>query len=717
MKTFLSFAIVLLLLHASQLALGQSNERQSTIEIELLLDTNPAEALSALNKLWPDQKVNLENFDIELLRLFVLSKNEETEQALSLLNELESLTGLTQQQKGLLLARKIDALRKAKVDEGMPEAIQKAESMILELQQYTTPGTTDKALNWLNQQLGFNLYYKAQFSQAEPFFLNALSYMSPDNVTGRSKLLNTIGVVYAQQANMSQGAKYMMDSVNLLEENGLTVTPDRYRNLGSLYFLLKDFEQSIEFSLKALINTPDENSAKASIYSNIAAAYIEMGKNDLAIEALQKSISINTKLGETTSTARNNLGYLYNQLGEYEKALEQLNISASELDDIENAELKGVSFKSRADVYANMGQHQTAVELYEQAYIKFQETDLKPKRIELYPKMVEALVKTENYPRAYEMMVEYKELEDEINGVTATKELNEILTSYEVEKKERELVESELEREKQQANIELLKNEKAFEQKIRLLMYVLLTVLAVVLLLVFRTLRYRGKVNQILLTNNARIEKQHLQLSDLNEKLKIQAENDNLTGLKNRRYVTQLIAETLVKQDTLKNSWCVMMIDIDDFKQINDRYGHQRGDEILKQFAAIMNENAGVNDVVARWGGEEFLWLSVIDETDQASEKCQRLQDHLADHNWFREDSQTVTCSIGFSSFPLVALTFEDWEAALSLADHGLYQVKNTTKNSWYGFELVADEISYDHLNDIDRMVKARQLRTIVKSS
>lgn len=715
MKTLLPYVIALLLLSTSQLALGQTVEEAAINEIKQLLDTNPAEALSVLEKHWPDQEVNLDHLENGLLKVLVLSKNNETEQALSLLHEYEALSGLDLQQQGLLVARKIEVLRGGKIKEGVSALNQKAESILSNLQEKTAPGTPDKALSWLNQQLGYDFYYQAQFSQAEPYFLTALTHMDPDNVVGRSKLLNTIGVVYAQQANMGQGAKYMLDSIKLLEDHDLTVTPDRYRNLGSLYFLLKDFNKSLAFSQKAADGTPDTVAAKASIFNNMAAAYIELGENDLAIEKMQQAITINMDLGVTTSSVRNNLGYLYNQTGEYEKALEQLNMSASELDDVENAELKGVSFKSRADVYANMGNYQKAVEFYEEAYLRFKETDLKPKRIELYPKMVEALVKIDSFRRAYEMMVEYKTLEDEINSVTATRELNEILTSYEVEKKERALIESELAREKQQANIELLKREQVFEERIRLLMYVLMVALVIVLLLVFRSFRYRGKVNEILLTNNARIEKQHFQLSDLNEKLKKQAENDNLTGLKNRRYVTQLIAQTMLNQDALKNKWCVMMIDIDDFKQINDQYGHQRGDEILKQFAEILQKTANENDVVARWGGEEFLWLSILDGTSLAPEKCQQLHDNLAKTNWFREDSENVTCSIGFSTFPLVSLCFEDWEAALSLADHGLYQVKNTTKNSWYGFELVADDISYDNLSDIDGLVKARQLKTISK--
>ncbi len=680
---------------------------QAVEKIQVLLDKNPKEALQAMNAYWPEQTVDLASFEKGQLKMYVLSRNGEAEQALALHAQFERLEGLTTEQKAILVARELELLRAGKIEIGLTEATERAESLIAELSQSASesPG---RALNMLNQQLGFNLYYQAQFSQAEPYFLAALSHMRLDNVVGRSKLLNTIGVVYAQQAKLAQGAKFMLDSIKLLEDNSLEVTQDRYRNLGSLFFLLKDFEQSVEYSRKSLAVSSDPTSAVASTYSNLASAYIEIGEIDLAIEALEKSIKINTDLGATTSTARLNLGELYNKMGKYEKALEQLNLSASELDDLENSEFRGVSFKSRADVYANMGQHQNAIDLYEQAYLRFQESDLKHERIKLYPKMVEALVVVGNFRRAFEMMVEFKALEDEINSVAATKELNEILTSYEVEKKELAL-------EKQQASIELLNSQNAFEQRIRVLMYVLLAALAVVLLLVFRSLRYRGKVNQILLTNNTRIEKQHLQLSELNEKLKNQAENDNLTGLKNRRYVTQLISDSIARKASLKNSWCLMMLDIDDFKQINDQYGHQRGDEVLKQFAQTMQDTAAEKDVVARWGGEEFLWLAAIDELAQGPQKCQQLQDNLANNHWFREDNKQVTCSIGFSSFPLVALSFEDWEAAVALADYGLYQVKNSGKDSWYGFELVDTDISYDKLSDIDGLVNSKRLRTLSK--
>ncbi|MCX7554392.1 diguanylate cyclase [Marinicella sp. S1101] len=687
---------------------------QAAVNIELLLHKSPQAALEAMDAYWPEQTVELDNFEKALLKMYVLSKNSEAEQALALHAQFAGLDGLTTEQEALLVARELELLRAGKIETGFKQATARAESLIAELSQSDSE-SAGRPLQMLNQQLGFNLYYQAKFEQAEPYFLAALSQINPDNIVGRSKILNTIGVINAQQAKLAQGAQYMLDAIKLLENNGLEVTADRYRNLGSLYFLLNDFEQSIEYSLKSLAMTPEATPAVASTYNNLATAYVKIGENEMAIEAFEKSIKISTDLGSTTSTARLNLGELYNLTGQYEKALEQHELSASELDDIENAEIRGVSLKSRADVYANMGQHQKAIDFYEQAYLKFQESDLTHERIKLYPKMVEVLVKVGNFRRAYEMMVEYKALEDEINSVAAKKELNEILTSFDVEKKERALIESELALEKQQASIELLNSQSAFEQRIRLLMYVLLAALAIVLLLVFRSLRYRGKVNQILLTNNARIEQQHLQLSELNEKLKKQAENDNLTGLKNRRYVTQLIAETMAKQDTVKNNWCLIMLDIDDFKQINDQYGHQRGDEVLKQFAQVMQDTAAEKDVVARWGGEEFLWLAVIDELDQGPQKCQRLQDNLANNHWFREGNKQVTCSIGFSSFPLVSLNFEDWEAALALADHGLYQVKNTGKDSWYGFELMDAEISYDKLSDIDGLVQSRQLKTISK--
>jgi len=98
--------------------------------------------------------------------------------------------------------------------------------------------------------------------------------------------------------------------------------------------------------------------------------------------------------------------------------------------------------------------------------------------------------------------------------------------------------------------------------------------LIIILFLIIRSWRFRGKVNQVLLDKNNRIREQHSQLEVLNSMLKDQSEIDILTGLKNRRFITQFIAEQTSKPNN-QNRYYLVIMDVDNFKNVNDTFGHQ----------------------------------------------------------------------------------------------------------------------------------------------
>lgn len=688
---------------------------QNISDIQALIVAEPEQGLEQALQYWQDKEVNQENLKAGLLLVSAYMKNKQYQQAEDLLDRFMALENLDTGSSGLLLARKINHHRLSKSKSDSTQWYEQAVKVIAELIPLTAQKNQKLALFELNEELGFKHYFAAEFNLAEPYFIQALEYVDHSKKQTYSNLLNTIGVVYAQQAELAVAAQYMLDSIKMLEDNEIPVRADRYQNLGSLYFGLKDFDKSITYSQKGLDIETKPTSRRASLLSNMAAAQVESDDLDAAIENLKKSIEINLKLKLSTAKARNNLGIIYNLRGDYPKALEQLNLSAEELDDSINTELIGTSLKSRGDVYAAMKNYDQALSLYEQAYQTFMEKDLKLKRVELYPKMLEVLEIRQDYQRSYEILQEFKTLNDELTEIESTTKVNEILAKFDLDKKEQELQNSELVRTKQQQDILLLNNMNASEQQIRKLMYVLLAALAVMLFLVYRSWRFRGKVNQVLLDKNNRIENQHAAMATLNSQLKNQTEIDTLTGLKNRRFITQMIAEESSKEQTVQKKWCLINIDLDDFKSINDNYGHQRGDEVLVQFAQCLEKIKAENDVVARWGGEEFLWLSEITEQNHGQHLCDLFQANLAKQSWFRGEERTVTCSMGFATFPLIELNFEDWEAALRLADYALYQAKNSGKDRWTGFQIVDNHFDYNEIKDIESLLKGKRLRLLNK--
>lgn len=157
----------------------------------------------------------------------------------------------------------------------------------------------------------------------------------------------------------------------------------------------------------------------------------------------------------------------------------------------------------------------------------------------------------------------------------------------------------------------------------------------------------------------------------LHEELERLVITDHLTRLYSRNYLDEQVQKSM-QHDALG---CFIFIDIDDFKKINDSYGHQVGDDILIQVANIMKRNSRGEDVVARWGGEELAIYLPRVEKDVGAKVAKRIVDSVA-----LETSPRVTISCGVSAW-----TQEDKEKSLNKlfnqADEALYQAKETGKN------------------------------------
>lgn len=181
-----------------------------------------------------------------------------------------------------------------------------------------------------------------------------------------------------------------------------------------------------------------------------------------------------------------------------------------------------------------------------------------------------------------------------------------------------------------------------------------------------------------------RVRKTNAALASSNELLKIQGEVDPLTGLANRRHF-QLSIKRLAQDGKLRGT--VFLIDIDFFKRINDNFGHASGDAVLVEVAQRLRQAVRADDLVVRWGGEEFLIVieSIASETVQAL--AQRLLDLIGAQSVRHAGrSIAVTASIGFASFPLAPNGLEvGWERAINLVDTVMYLAKAHGRNRAYG--------------------------------
>jgi diguanylate cyclase (GGDEF)-like protein len=151
--------------------------------------------------------------------------------------------------------------------------------------------------------------------------------------------------------------------------------------------------------------------------------------------------------------------------------------------------------------------------------------------------------------------------------------------------------------------------------------------------------------------------------------------HNGLTGIYNYRYFMKQLDEEIKRAERYGRSVALMMIDIDLFKHVNDSFGHQRGDEVLRGLASTLVNATRETDVVARYGGEEFCVILPETDLEAALEVAEKLRASVAKASYAREkgNSIKITISIGVASYPGVAGNQED---LLRKADDALYAAK-----------------------------------------
>lgn len=169
-------------------------------------------------------------------------------------------------------------------------------------------------------------------------------------------------------------------------------------------------------------------------------------------------------------------------------------------------------------------------------------------------------------------------------------------------------------------------------------------------------------------------------LASTNRKLQNIAMTDFLTGLPNRRNALQRLKNLIAEVQRYGEPLSCLMIDIDHFKRINDTYGHDCGDSVLKQLTKLFEEKARSYDMVSRWGGEEFLVISARSSAADTCQLAERLR-RTVENNKFRiSKGQTtqLTISLGVASW---CTEFNNAEELIKSADQALYQAKVNGRN------------------------------------
>lgn len=169
------------------------------------------------------------------------------------------------------------------------------------------------------------------------------------------------------------------------------------------------------------------------------------------------------------------------------------------------------------------------------------------------------------------------------------------------------------------------------------------------------------------------------QLEELLYKVEYLAITDALTGLYNRRRFHDILLKEFERSKRYATPVSLLMIDIDHFKKVNDRYGHLAGDDVLRNVAQIIQKIIRDIDTAARYGGEEYIVILPNTEKNDALKVAERMRTTI-EHNRFAEiDNSTITISIGIAGMPDNQIDTED--KLIRAADLALYRSKQNGRN------------------------------------
>ncbi len=190
----------------------------------------------------------------------------------------------------------------------------------------------------------------------------------------------------------------------------------------------------------------------------------------------------------------------------------------------------------------------------------------------------------------------------------------------------------------------------------------------------------RKKIETDLQNANLHLKLQVIEIEALQEKLREQAIRDPLTDLFNRRYLEETLEREIAGAERDGSGLCVAMLDVDHFKDFNDRYGHMMGDMILESLSKLLTKNTRQSDIACRYGGDEIVVVMPDISADAAYRRAEKWRSSFqVNSETFNLQDIHASISVGLAIFPLHGI---DGQTLINAADHALYQAKANGRNN-----------------------------------
>ncbi len=460
---------------------------------------------------------------------------------------------------------------------------------------------------------------------------------------GEAGTLNNIALVYWDAAQFPEALENLLASLEISEAIGDHLTSAyALNNIGRLLAELGDTSHAIEYFERslALVSESNDRALESSIRMELGRALAKRGEPELALAQLQHSLELSQQTGNLNDQGLSwlALGIARQQSGQAALAESALMNALEMLRQTRDPAGEAETLRALGNTELLKGAPQEAIMWLEQALAIATEHGLDQQLGKIHRLLSEAHEKQGNPTRALEHFRAFYQSQQRALGMETQRRIRRLLSQTEVQQARRE---ADAARHQTGQLAEALTEAQASEQAQRSLLE---------------------------------------QLSSQAEMLKQLAREDGLTGIANRRWLDLQLAQEFERARRFQHPLTAILLDLDDFKNINDTCSHLVGDETLRQVARLLRDNSRSLDVVGRYGGDEFLILLVETGLNDGLTVCENLRRAVLANNWaaLHPNIPPVTLSMGVAEMAAGDANPQD---LLARADGLLYRAKNNGKN------------------------------------
>ncbi len=394
----------------------------------------------------------------------------------------------------------------------------------------------------------------------------------------------------------------------------------------------------LQLNMGNLLADQGRHKEALSLYKDAERAGVQLGNTQLVAIALTSMASSNVQLGRL-STARTLLRRSFALCSE----------SGNTRGTMHNEVVMG-------DLLAAGGRPKAALRRYETALKMAETLHDQAKAAEIHGLMAGVFHTLGENAQAYEHLVMQRELSRKILDAEEAARISGLRTAYAAQRRE--------------AQIALLQQREASERARSWLLGLGLGSVVIVLLIIITGLLLRARGHRLILRQKRELEQAYVRMEELSR-------TDALTGLPNRRDAVLRLTAEIARSQRSGETFGLGITDIDGFKQVNDRLGHQTGDRVLTAVAKALRTCLREPDYVARWGGDEFLLIISTVDADGLQTASERMHAAVAEAELPPlGDGCRLTISCGF-----VLCSGGDADAWLQRADEALYRAKKKGRN------------------------------------